>query len=87
MNKPRIVTLEEKKALRAYSQCHKKSAYPTEEKAARYAQVSADREQSEMFLYSCDICKKWHISSKFLPSSMLHGHPQAQTAIFPKKAK
>jgi hypothetical protein len=85
--KPKIIFAEEARAIRAQTQCVNKSAYPTEERAQRYAQASADRAQKEMTIYECDLCGKWHMSSKFIPPKWLNGRPPAQQIVFPRKPK
>jgi hypothetical protein len=85
--RPKIILADEARAIRAETQCVNKSAYPSEERAAKYAQASADRSQIEITIYECDLCAKWHLSSKFIPPKYLNGRPRAQQIVFPRKPK
>lgn len=79
MSRIRIIT----KADRAQSQCTGKQSYPKEDIAMRYAQRHADQIQQTMFVYQCDICSNFHLSSICLtnPKSPF---PVASAAVFPK---
>ena len=85
MEKPPVIPNSVWKEMRAEKQCRNKSAYPTEAKATKYAQASADRAQKEITIYECDICCQWHLSSMFIPPKYLNGRPPAQAIVFPRK--
>lgn len=84
---PIIIPADEARARRASTQCANKSRYPSEDRAMRYAQESANRIQSEIVIYECDLCNQWHLSSKYIPPKYLNGRPKAQSMVFPRKVK
>lgn len=70
--------------VRAKSQCMDKASYASEERALRYAQKSADRSGLTMFVYPCDICSGWHMSSQNRRPTFV-GFPLPTAVAFPKE--
>ena len=79
MSRIGIVTKDQ----RAQSQCTGKQSYPKEDVAIRYAQRHANQIKQTMFVYSCDLCSQWHLSSHCMtnPNSPF---PVASAAVFAK---
>jgi hypothetical protein len=74
------LTLHDEK--RAKSQCYGKKWHLTERFAMLAAQASADLWNEPVFVYPCDFCKGWHLTTKVLPHG--RGFPRPTNTAFPK---
>ncbi len=46
-----------------YGSCARKSAYPSEKKAKRYARKYEDQYGVPMRAYYCGVCDRWHLTT------------------------
>lgn len=69
--------------VRARTQCRDKCRYPSEAKALRGAERSADRWNCAVFVYECDACGFWHVAtSNKAPGG---GFPKPTAVVVPKE--